>query len=192
MKRWMLAASAALLLIAAGAVPAEAQDRMNRSTITSVARPDRTDAGVWDGTWYYVFRDGRMALWVRSEDGKPQMKLRYQSAMGIESFETDWTTQVDYDLNGKPARFAIEIAEADENQVLASWLWEVRAPKARRAEEGDFVMYRAGDGRQLVLDFEEFKKTITKGDRSGGYEGPFVWHFNKASKRLVRWEELPF
>jgi len=180
------------VLLVTGSSPALAQDSMNRSTITSIARPERTDAGVFDGTWYYVQRDGRMALWARGNAGKLELKIRYQSAQGLESFETDLTTGADYDLSGKPARFSIEMSQADENTVEGHWFWEVKSRKASRLEEGDFTMYRAGDGRQLVMDFSSFQKKLTSQGRSGGYEGPLIWHFNKASKRLVRWEELPF
>lgn len=178
------------LSIATAAVAQNAP--VNRGTVTSVRGPERTDAGTFDGTWYYVNRDGRMALWMRTHEGRPELKIRYQSAQGLETFETDWTTQTSYELTGNPARFSVDLVRADEDVVEGHWFWEVRVGSVARVEEGDFSMYRAGDGRQLVMNFSSFVKRLSNSSRSKGYDGPLVWHFNKASKRLVRWEELPF
>ena len=46
---------------------------------TAVIVPERTNQGNWDGTWVYVNRDARYALWMRTgEDGRPEIRLKFQ------------------------------------------------------------------------------------------------------------------
>lgn len=191
MKRISRAGCVLLALSTGGAAMAQNSMR-DRSTITTVARPQRTDEGRFHGTWFYTNAQTRMALWMRTENGRPELKLRYQSAQTLEAFETDWAAQADYDINGYPAKFAIDVRSADENVVEGHWSWTVEFPKSGREERGDFTMYRAGDGRQLVFDFADYEKNLHKRGSAGGYQGPLVWTFTKASKRLVLWDELPF
>ncbi len=94
--------SLALILGFCG-VPA-AQDKVESNIVkeevplkTSLGRmglglPMPTSKGTWEGTWIYVSRDVRMALWMREKDGKPETKFRFESMLAsTETFETDWT-----------------------------------------------------------------------------------------------------
>ncbi len=157
------------------------------------AVPVRTDAGVWDGTWYYVHRDGWMAMWIRrAKDAKPEVKLQYLSLIAPEAFETDWNGKATYYLVGQPATFEIALDERTDTTIRGTWKWDVQFEDSGRTETGTFTLYRASDGRQMVLKFDRWERIIRRRDEVKRYSRPPAWTFVKASKRLVLWEEIPF
>lgn len=181
------------VLVAAGASALLAQQPgVSRGRRVASGAAERTDAGVWDGTWIYVYRDGRMGLWLRTREGKPELRVQFQSTTSPEAFETDWNGRADYVLAGQPAVFEIALTEADENTLEGNWTWEVEFRNSGRSEKGRFTMYRARDGRHMVLRFDEYEKSIRKGERASTFTGTPAWGFRKVSKRLALWEELPF
>jgi len=151
---------------------------------------DRTDNGTWDGTWVYLSRDFRVVIWMRTVDGAPQLKLRYMSLAAAEGFATDWSGTAEYRVRHSEARFAMTVAEADANLVAGTWDWVLDLGGSSREEEAGFTMYRAGDGRALVVNFVDFVKRIRRGDEVRQYTTPQAWTFRKVSSRLVRWEEI--
>ncbi len=50
--------------------PVRAQSLMYGKT--GVAAPEPTDAGDWNGTWFYVSRLHKMAVWMRDNNGTPE------------------------------------------------------------------------------------------------------------------------
>ena len=88
--RWIVLAVFALSSV----LGVGAQDDANELPDSLKALP-RTDAGEWDGTWFYISRLEKMVLWIRTDNGKPEAKIRYQSKISPEYFETDWNGQVD-------------------------------------------------------------------------------------------------
>ncbi len=160
---------------------------------TGIGAPERTDAGVWDGTWYYVYRDGRFGIWIRrGKDGKPELKLQYQSLSAPEAFETDWSGKATYYLSGQPATFEIQLDQRDEKTMHGRWKWEVQFEDSGRTESGTFTLYRAGDGRQMVMKFDPLERVIRRRDQVKRYNVASTWTFLKGSKRLALWDELPF
>src|SRR5262249_42392592 len=87
-----------------------------------IERADPTTSGSFDGTWMYVNRDSRYAMWIRTRNGKPQVKLQYQSLANPEAFETDWDGKATYYLAGTPVTFELKLGKADANQIVATWL----------------------------------------------------------------------
>jgi len=159
----------------------------------AISVPNPTDRGEWNGTWIYVNRDYNFALWLSEEDGKPIGKIRFRGNGNlVESFETDWQGVADYNVQGFPARFELRFEEAGPDAIKAVWDWDLDFQGSSRRETGDVEMFRAGDGRQLVMHFKEFKRVIesSSGDRVHQY--PQAWTFRKLSRRLALWEELPF
>jgi len=153
--------------------------------------PEPTDAGVWDGTWYYVNRDIRVAIWLKTEKGKPKIKLRYAGSATLEGFITDWDGTAEYEFREKPGTFSLNIKKRDKDRIVGRWEWKLQLGKNARIEEGDYTLFRTGDGRFMVLEFDEYVRTLrtSKGDRV--YRTHPAWTFRKASKRLVLWDELP-
>lgn len=182
----------AALVLADGSALLAQDPGISRGRRVASGAAERTDAGVWDGTWIYVYRDGRMALWLRTREGKPELKIQFQSTATPEAFETDWNGRADYVLAGEPAVFEMAVTEGDENTLKGTWTWKVEFRTSGRSETGRFTLYRAGDGRHMVLRFDEYEKTIRKGERGSTFKGTPAWGFRKVSKRLALWEELPF
>lgn len=158
-------------------------------TAESVEQP--TNDGSWDGTWSYVYRDGRMVMWMRTrEDGTPEAKVRFQSTTGPEEFETDWSGEATYVLGGQPATFHLEIVHGDANRIEGNWLWDVQFPSAGRSERGAFTMFRTFDGRELVLRFTKYEKVVRKGGHEVHFDAPVSWSFRKVSRRQALWDEV--
>ena len=54
------------------------------------------------------------------------------------------------------------------------------------------MAYRTGYGRSLLMDFQNYKKIITRNGRNQILHGPVIWTWVKVSKRELLWDELPF
>jgi len=185
----------AALLPNTGGAPA--QERNTRQSLlfgrTAVEAPERSDAGEWPGTWYYVSRDRKMALWIRDRNGTPEVKLRMRGKMSeAENFSTDWNGKAEYESTGNVAKFELQFDERDADTMTGRWIWEVTRGDDGRRETAQFTVYRAGWGRQMVWVLENLR-TESWGRREGVIEQPLmVWTFQKASRREALWEELPF
>ncbi len=180
-------AAATVAIVAAGwsASPAQSQGG------SRVPLPERTDAGTFVGTWYWVSRDASVALWIRETRRKPELKLRYLNTGHAESFETDWNGRAEYVFAGKLGKFSLESTERDANTIRGRWHWLLGPEDRGRTETARVTLYRADDGRSLVMNFEDLERSI--GGASGTrlrYEQ--VWVLRKATDRLAPWDELPF
>jgi hypothetical protein len=185
-------AAAVALLAAAAFVPALADRGFYGRTGVFAGEP--TTAGEWAGTWIYVSRDARMALWLRAgKDGAPEARLQYQSTAGPETFETDWSGKANYYLSGQAATFEIRLARRERDEIEGRWEWLVDFGDSGRSETSDFRIYRVVDGRSLALEFKKgYVKEVRRGARITRQEIPPVLSFVKASRRLVLWDELPW
>ncbi len=189
---------AALLALAAGCadltLPALAQSLMYGRT--EVALPERSDAGNWQGTWYYSSRVQRMAMWMQDwEEGKPRLMLRMHAAQGIEgeSFTTDWNGVAEYDYRGGHGSFRLEFEQADANTIAGRWVWETGRPSGGSRETAQFTIYRTGIGRDLVWHVRDLKSEAWGNGRPRPAAGAeMVWSFRKASRRHAMWSELAF
>jgi hypothetical protein len=178
-----LAAAAALAV-----APVPAQHDFGRSTIL-VEEP--TDAGTWNGSWYYVSRDYQVGLWFRGEPQAPELKLRLTKLATGEGFETDWTGVANYRHDGKPGEMSISMFHRDANRIEGDWNWRLGRGELARTEVAKLTLYRTADGRSLTMHFEGLERSYG-GPRPVRLNFPQVWSFAKASSRLVLWEELPF
>lgn len=186
----LCALALAALAAVAWAPAARAQGSDRYFGKEDVAIPQRTDAGTWDGTWFFVSRDFRMVLWVRTVGGKPEVKLQYQSLSNAEVFETDWSGRSSYYLAGEPATLECLLTSRDANTMQGTWSWKLEFEDSARIENGNFTMYRAGDGRQLVMRFDKLERQVRRRDEMKKYDMRTSWTFTKASKRLVLWDEV--
>ena len=160
---------------------------------SAIAIPNRTDNGEWSGTWIYVNRDYQFALWLSEDDGKPIAKLRFMGNGNlVEAFETDWKGRADYSVQGFPGRFELRMQEVGPDVMKAIWDWDLDFQGSARRESAEIEMFRAGDGRQLVMHFKDFERVIESASGDQRYALPQSWTFRKLSRRLVLWEELPF
>ena len=147
--------------------------------------------GNWDGTWFYVSRDRRMALWIKTENGVPQVKLRYQSLASTEGFETDWDGNATYEVQEAQGKFSLGLKKRDADAIEGHWDWQLAKGKGTRVEIGDFRMVRTGDGRYLAMSFDDLRRHV-RGSLEKEYGSAVSLTFIKVSKRLALWDELPF
>jgi len=181
--------AAALLLSDAATAQVTFEPRGNMARYV----PPRDDAGSWDGTWWYVNRESKIALWIRTENGMPQIKLRYVSTNWAEGFETDWEGASDYVTKLGPGKFRMTLGERDANSIAGRWDWTLESPGSTRVEAGTFALHRTNTGRGLAFVFEELLRSRrTVGRPEVGHISAPSLTFTKGSTRLVLWDELPF
>ncbi len=157
-----------------------------------VGKGEPTNAGTFEGTWLYVNRDARFAMWTRVKDGVPQVKLQYQSLADPEAFETDWDGKALYYLAGSPVTFELKLGASTPDRIVGTWSWVAEVGGTGRRESADIVIFRTGYGRTLVMDFPNYQLTITKGGKNMITKPPVVWSWVKISKRELLWDEMPF
>ena len=159
---------------------------------SALSLPVPTDAGDWHGTWVYVNRDVHFALWIDEKDDELIVKLRYLGAyLTPETFETDWSGTTTYTVQNKVAEFKFLITEWDAEKIDADWFWSLDLKGSSRTETSKIKLYRAGDGRRLVMHFTEFQRLIERAGQKVIHDNEQAWTFTKVSKRHARWEELP-
>jgi len=185
-----LALASALALAAAGASAPRAQESLYFGK-TGVEPPARTDAGSFSGTWFYVNRDWKVALWIEDQEGSPQVKLRLLSIATAEGFETEWGGHAEYAFRGMPGRFDARVERRDADTIEGVWDWELGEPGRRRIERAKFKLYRAADGRQAVFQFDDFERVYEERPPRL-YTERMIWTFRKVSRRQALWAELPF
>lgn len=185
-------ALAAIALVALSPLPALADRGFYGETGVFVGEP--TTAGDWNGSWMYVWRDGRMALWIRDgKNGVPELRFQYQSTSNPETFETDWSGKSTYYLSGQAATFELRLTKRERDEIRGRWEWKVDFGDSGRSETGDVRIYRVGDGRMLAFEFQPgYARAIYRGERVSKFENPPVFNFVKASRRIVLWDELPW
>ncbi|HKQ62625.1 MAG TPA: hypothetical protein VJS92_15150 [Candidatus Polarisedimenticolaceae bacterium] len=185
-RRTFVAAGALALLLAAGAYAQQVRES------GTLSLPPRTDAGKWDGTWFASNRDIRLVLWFKTEGGAPRVQLQFFDVNSTEAFLTDWSGEASYEYKTAPGKFALHVTEADANTLRGTWSREVQFKEATRTEQARFEMYRAADGRVMVLRLDEYKKVVKRGEHEQVLTMPQGWSLRKASNRLVLWDELGF
>ena len=182
---------AAALSIAALAGAALAQPGPARTQ--AVYLPEDTGAGDWPGTYLYISRDVKVAMWIRLRDGIPEIKVRYLSMQAPETFETDWKGDASYTFSGLPGTFALRLQKRGERTIEGTWRREVADPRMGLLEEGTFSLYRTGNGRAIVMKFDKLDLEIRdRGIPRRVSLAPVGWTFWKYSKRSdALWDELP-
>jgi len=184
------AASAITLAVYAGEVKTDLPGTGTERQL--IQKDDPTSAGSFDGTWMYVNRDMHFALWIRTKNGVPQVKLQYQSLANPEAFESDWDGKALYYMAGNPVTFELKLDESTADRIVGKWSWVLTVGNSMRRETADIVVYRTVYGRTLLMDFGNYEKTITSGGKNKIMKAPVVWNWVKLSNRELLWDELPF
>ena len=190
-----LAVAAAASTLALAAVAGEIKTDLPGGVGTErqlIQKDEPTSAGSFDGTWMYVNRDAHFALWARTKNGVPQVKLQYQSLANPEAFETDWDGKAVYYLAGSPVTFELKLGESNADRIVGTWSWVLKIGESGRRETADIVIHRTWYGRTLLMDFKNYEKTITRDGQDKTIKLPVAWSFVKISKRELLWDELPF
>ncbi len=186
-----LAAGVATLCLCLLLTPEATPQIGGRSTVEI---PPASDRGTWDGTWFYVSRDFNIGLWMRTPEGKdsPEIKVQLMRSLAQEQFETDWNGHADYMARGAPGSFDLTVVNGNPYELTATWDWKLDFVDSGRHEKGNLSLYRTGDGRRLVMLFEDVERHVRRGPNTEVIPLIQVWTFRKASKRQLLWDELPF
>lgn len=190
-----LALAAATATLALAAVAGEIKTDLPGGVGTErqlLQKDAETTAGSFDGTWMYVNRDVHFALWVRTKNGAEQVKIQYQSLSNPEAFETDWDSKALYYMAGSPVMFELKLGQNTPDRLTGKWLWDLTIGSSTRRESADVTVYRTGYGRTLLMDFQNYERTITERGKNRIMKAPMVWNWIKISNRELLWEELPF
>jgi hypothetical protein len=186
----------AVAALASCALAFAAEEKTNlpnlRSGIQAIMKDDETNAGSFDGTWMYVNRDSRFAMWIRTKEGKRQVRLQYQSLASPEAFETDWDGKSIYYMGGKPVTFELKLTDQNADKLSGSWSWVLKFDTSGRVETADVLLYRTAYGRTMQMDFNNYAKTLTRSGVDRTVKVPTSWSWMKVSKREVLWQEMPF
>lgn len=195
MRSFRILIAAAAVATLAAALPA-AEEKTNLpgpgTDRIGIMKPIETTAGTFEGTWMYVNRDARFAMWIRNKDGARQVRLQFQSLANPEAFETDWDGKATYYMGGKPITFELKLTQADASMLAGSWSWIAKFDTAGRVETADVVVHRTTYGRTLLMDFKNYQKIITRDGVDHAVKVPTTWNWTKISNRELLWEELPF
>ena len=157
-----------------------------------IHKDEETTAGSFDGTWLYVNRDMRFGMWIRTKSGVPQVKIQYQSLANPEAFESDWDGKALYYMAGSPVTFELKLGKCTADRIVGAWTWDATVGATMRRETADIALYRSEFGRTVVMDFQNYEKTINDGVRNRLMKAPMVWNWVKISKRESLWDEFPF
>jgi len=189
-----IVACAALTLGAMAAAPAPrpGQPQTAPTRPSPFVQSAAVEAGTFDGTWMYVNRDAQYALWVRTKDGKREVKLQFRSMSTPEAFETDWNGKAEYYMAGSPVAFELKLLAGDARELKGTWSWIVTFPDSGRRESSDLRMVRTGFGRDLRMEFLTYERTIMRGGQNSTVKGPMAWTWVKVAARELLWDELPF
>jgi hypothetical protein len=120
------------------------------------------------------------------------VRVQYQSLASPEAFESDWDGKAIYYMASNPVTFELKLGECTPDKLTGTWSWLLTVGSAIRRETADLVIYRTQYGRSLLMDFQNFEKTITEGGRNKVMRAPVVWNWVKISNRELLWDELPF
>jgi hypothetical protein len=187
----------AAAIVAAFALAVPASDEKTGAPVETpdtpiVQKAEPTTAGTFDGTWMYMNRDLRFALWIRTKDGVQQVRLQYQSLSNPEAFETGWDGKAVYYLASNPVTFELKLGKSNDKQLTGAWAWDLQIDQNARRETADVVIYRTQYGRTLLMDFQNFQRVLTRNGKDAVMKVPFNWTWNKVSNRELLWDELPF
>lgn len=180
------------LAICLAALPCLAQTHGSPGGRIEIAVPEATQAGDWDGTWFYKSAQMKMVLWMRTQKGKTELKLRYESGQRPLDFETDWKGDATYYTAERPGSFQIHLTRSDPNRMEGTWFWETPLGTAVKIEKGTFTIFRTYDGRFLAFKFNDYELNSVHQGKPYTSSMPPVWTFQKASRRQALWDELPF
>ena len=157
--------------------------------------PAPSDAGSFEGTWYYVEPGFQIALFI-APDKTGVQKIRYHArTSGGSEFETDEGGFAKYiDEGGTLVEVIFTGGVKALNRIEGYLDRTVHLKNETVRETADFSLYRSGKGRQLVLYYPNFKteRTDSSGHTKPSTQTDLFRVFRKASDIVVEFNEIPF
>jgi hypothetical protein len=171
---------------------------------TRVVPPDETAAGGFEGTWYRIDPDNHQAVqFRRGPNGKGwEVRFYWQTTMDQFQIDTNWRTRTEFAFKGYPGARVLDVDQkkSTPSRILIHYHRDQDgADKSHLTEEGDVLVYRAGEGRNLVWRQEPLRTKVKISEPIAPYEEDGanteqqrLWIFMKASRRLIPWDEIPW
>jgi len=154
--------------------------------------PAQSNDGKFSGTWFYVDRDQRFALFFKEEEGTIKIKLRWQMNVG-ESFETDWDGKCKYMFRGNEGNVNLALSNPENKNILeGTWLWQYGLDSGGRTEKATFKIYRSEKGFKLAWIMPDWERVVKQGEKTRKMKIEQMHILRKASDRIILWEEIPF
>jgi hypothetical protein len=164
--------------------------------------PAPTADGEFDGTWWRREPAHDQAVWLRrAASGGYEIRFYWKTD---ENFlvDTNWAEHTDFTFKGKPGVFeiAIDPRESTDDRLVARYLRRQQGVKdTQLLEEGELVLYRSAEGRNLVWMQERLRSHVTVAEPIAPYqedekltESSRMWIFQRAAKRLLALDEIPW
>jgi len=159
-------------------------------------RPEVTEAGSFEGTWYHVSAALRLGLWIRkAEEGGYQVRIDWRARDGLQ-FTTDWEGAGRYSMRGFPGHVTLEVDPAATTGNLIAGTYE----RVLELEDGDyhreggpFRIQRTRDGNGLMWSFDPYtQEKKVAGEVESASSDDIFFELAKASFRLVEFDDIPW
>jgi hypothetical protein len=165
--------------------------------------PPPSAAGRFEGTWFRQEPGAKQVVWIRQAGKSRTLELRlyWWTDQGLE-FDSGWKPRAEFSYRGFPGLFelAIDRKASSPEQLLLRYRREQHGARTSRlVETGDVRLQRTGDmGWELVWIQDPMKTVVTIGEPlEPGQErtekdGKRIWVFQKASHRVLPFDEIPW
>jgi len=182
------------LLILTLALSLATQALAQKATRGALSLPEPTTRGSFEGSWYYVDPGYQIALFVwRDKAGALRTRYQLRSKQGAE-FRTDDGGFAKYVDRGQPAEVLFTGGLGDGDRIRGRHERTLQSPGGTYRESGDFEVYRAEEGKKLVLLYPEWKIELTDPDGrvTTTTKTDVNRIFRKASDIVVEFDEIPW
>lgn len=182
--------------IAVFVAPAVAQENVRRHV------PPTTTEGSFQGTWYRIEPSQRQALQMRQNDaGEWELRFYWTTDLGLE-IDTEWAERHEFTYEGFPGAIELEIDEERSTSDELFVRYERRQAGERDTslvETGEVRIFRSGGGLKIVWLQDPVRLEAKIGEPIAPYEEDVVrrestrlWIMNRAARRLIAWDEIPW
>ena len=165
--------------------------------------PPPSAAGRFEGTWFRQEPGAKQVVWIR-QVGKSkafEVRLSWWTDQGLE-FDSDWQPRTEFSYRGFQGLFelAVDRKASTRDQLLVRYRREQDGVRSSHlVETGDVRLQRVGDmGWELLWIQDPMKSVVTVGEplepsqARTEKDGQRIWLFQKASHRVLPYDEIPW
>ena len=165
--------------------------------------PPPSTAGRFEGTWFRQEPGAKQVVWIR-QAGKSsafEVRLYWWTDQGLE-FDSDWKTHAEFSYRSFQGLFdlAVDRKASTPDQLVVRYRREQDGVRrSHLVETGDVRLQRVGDlGWELLWVQDPMKSVVTVGEplepgqARTEKDGQRIWLFQKASHRVLPYDEIPW
>ncbi len=164
--------------------------------------PPPGSEGEFGGTWWRREPAHDQAVWLRKgDDGRWQIRFYWKTDENF-LLDTNWAEHTDFTFKGKPGVFEIAIDPklSTDDRLVARYLRRQQGARdTQLLEEGELAIYRSAEGQNLVWLQEKLRAHVSIAEPIAPYqedeqvtESRRLWIFQRAAKRLLALDEIPW